>query len=272
MRPSLTHWPPGTEGGAVRFLARRFTASQADLDVDFHGTPRVTLVTCLLELCLHGGDACSPLDVDQVWRWSAEQRLQGLLAIALATCGPTTAAIASCGHPDCGRQMELELLLESFVTEATPAMAWKAPDGRHVRCHLPNGADQLAWYQQARHSGSCDERWLARRLIDSIDEAPVDADWTIPQAWLEPLASLLDEHDPLTALTVRIECPFCACQNEIEVDLEQLLISNLHECQRALLNDVHRLACAYHWNEAEIVALAPWRRARYLSRVEAQLT
>ena len=36
----------------------------------------------------------------------------------------------------------------------------------------------------------------------------------------------------------------------------------------ALLHEVHRLASAYGWSEAQILALSPARRAQYLALVE----
>ena len=39
---------------------------------------------------------------------------------------------------------------------------------------------------------------------------------------------------------------------------------------RQLLQDVHRLACLYHWGEAEILSLPLPRRRAYLSLIEAE--
>lgn len=271
MRPALTPWPPHVQDSAARFLARRFTDVRADLDVEFDGAPRAALVTTLLGLCLHAQDG-EPFDRGALWQWSVGERLQGLLAIALATSGGIMTAVAACGHQHCAEQVELELELEGFSIESPMAATWSSPDGERVQCRLPTGLDQQAWRAHAQLEGVIDEPWLAHRLVDSIDGSPPDGDWTIPAAWLEPIAASLDACDPLTALTIVMTCPVCERPTDVDVDLEHLLIERLRQSQRALLEDVHRLAAVYHWSEAEIVALPAWRRTRYLARIDAMET
>lgn len=244
---------------------------RADLDVGFEGAPRAVLVTTLLWLCLRTRDG-EPFDREALWQWSVGERLQGLLAIFLATSGRVMTAVATCGHRECGEQVELEFELEGFATGSPMATTWSSPDGERVQCRPPTGRDQEAWRAQAQMEGVIDEPWLARRLIDSIDGSPPDAGWTIPEAWLEPIAASLEACDPLTALTITMTCAVCARPTDVEVDLEYLLIEGLRQPQRALLEDIHRLAGAYRWSETEIIALPAWRRAHYLARIDAMAT
>ena len=42
------------------------------------------------------------------------------------------------------------------------------------------------------------------------------------------------------------------------------------EAQDRLIEEVHALARAYGWTEVEAMAMAPWRRARYLALIERE--
>ncbi|TDR44855.1 hypothetical protein DFR29_10536 [Tahibacter aquaticus] len=273
---TYTAWPPGSSAESARFSARRYAAECGDLALQFDAAPRALLVTALLARCLRAADT-RPLTAQALWQWSVAERLQGLLAVALATTGPNTTAVASCGHAGCGQSIELELELASFAAPHTVHSAsGVAPDGSALLCRLPTGDDQRAWREFAdsdtAQTTEAGERWLAQRLVERVADAPPTQDWSLPTAWLESIAALLDASDPLNALVVGIECPYCGGHNNIDVDLEQLLIEGLRRQQRSLIEQVHRLACIYHWSEAQIVGLPPWRRARYLAQVEAHFS
>jgi hypothetical protein len=60
-----------------------------------------------------------------------------------------------------------------------------------------------------------------------------------------------------------------ACGHETtQLDTAALLWDEITARAGALLHEVHRLASAYGWSEAQILALSPARRARYLALVE----
>ena len=273
---TLRAWPPRADAAETdafesdtgRFLARAFGTTPADLDIDFAAQPRAQVATVLLAACLRDRDGGS-FAPDTVWNWSVAARLQGLLAIAYATAGARTAAVASCSRPDCGERIELELTLADFAQAASDSIDWQTPQRQAARVRLPSGGDQLAWYHQHRAGHDADPAWLARRLIVSLDGHPPAISWPLPSAWIASLASALAEADPLTALTVAAPCPACGTELVIAVDLEYLLLDSCRRRQRALLDDIHHLAGAYHWSEADIVALPAGRRARYLSRIHA---
>jgi hypothetical protein len=261
MNTSPLHaWPPGQP---ARFLARPLAGD--DLDIDFGMASRPALVSALLGACLRTADG-RPVGCDAAWRWNVAERLQGLLALACASCGAGTTAVARCSHPGCCQQVELELAFDAFAGAPPAQVEWQADDGALVRCQLPTGQDQHDW----QHSGAMDEQWLARRLVTAVDDAAPPAGWALPPAWVAPIAAALDGADPLTALAVAVTCPYCDGALDVDVDLEALLLDELRRSQRALLEQIHQLANAYHWSERDIAALPAWRRARYVARIGAQ--
>lgn len=261
-------WPPDADAAVARFVSRRYGLVRADLDIDFNAVPRAKVVTALLALCLQYTDGRN-IDAATLWEWSVATRLQGLLAIAFATTGPITSAVATCSHADCGERIELELALADFALSTGELIEWRTPLEQQASVRLPAGSDQLAWYAHSRDCGKVATGWLARRLITRLDAATPAADWQLPADWLAPLGAALDNADPLTALSVKARCPACATQLDVEVDLEVLLLEDLRRQQNALLDEIQQIADRYHWSEAEIVALPAWRRARYLSGIHA---
>ena len=90
MNAPLAFWPP--KRGKERFLSRRFTDEHVDLDIDFN-LSRPELVTSLLASCLYQIEG-NNVDAQSAWGWTVSERLQGLLALAHASSGDSTIAVA----------------------------------------------------------------------------------------------------------------------------------------------------------------------------------
>lgn len=242
---------------------RRFGVSRADLDVDFVGAVHADAVNTLLGACLPegGGETVSP---DLIAEWTLNHRLQALIAVRLA--GERGPAVINVTCPGCGAAMELDIDVADFV--AAPAageVAWQSGDGQEVMVRLPCGRDQQQWITER----TTDVSAIAGTLVTCVDGAPTPPSFLAPSSWLDGLSDALEAHDPLTTLALRAECPECALTSDHDLDLESLLMREFADAQRSLLDEVCRLAAAFHWSEGEIVALPPWRRARYLARLDA---
>jgi hypothetical protein len=82
------------------------------------------------------------------------------------------------------------------------------------------------------------------------------------------LAAALAEHEKAIALQAEAACPECQRTHCADIDLETLLLADFAARQRQLLAEVAALAHAFHWTEAQILALPAWRRAHYLARLD----
>jgi hypothetical protein len=241
--------------------ARPFGRSLRDLEIDLADGDRPLLVSRLLAGLPALAGAADP--ESQAAGWAVDARLQGLLAIARATGTPPSWQTRC---PACGSALELALDLAALAAPPREApVGWTAPDGTVVASRLPSGADLALW----RDSGE-DEAALAGRLVETLDGVPPPAGWRLPESWLEPAATALAEADPLTVLQLAIACPDCRQESPIPFDLEGWLLRQLAAVQAGLIDEVHRLASAYHWSEAEIAALPPWRRRAYLARLDRE--
>lgn len=88
-----------------------------------------------------------------------------------------------------------------------------------------------------------------------------DADLVVIENWLEAA-------DPLAHISFDLECAACNARWKRPFDIVTILWAEAQAAGRRLITDIHMLARAYHWSEAEILAVPARRRARYLSMVE----
>lgn len=258
-------WPPGPDREPA-FLARRFGSRPDHLDLDLAGTNRARAVTSVLAACLLDRDG-EQLDDRGILEATVSWRLQGLLATAAATAGFRLDAEGDCPEPDCREPLDLALDLRSFAAADFPErIAWREGGGDLV-LRLPTGSDQERWCGEPPGDFAA----MAASLVVEVAGGPRPERWEVPEPWLEALSQRLGEADPLTDLRIESRCPACGRDTAMELDLEAMLLASLAKEQKRLFRDIHRLASAYHWSEAEILALSPGRRARYLAKLEEGL-
>ncbi len=92
----------------------------------------------------------------------------------------------------------------------------------------------------------------------------------IDDAALRQVEDALDALDPQADLVLALQCVACGhAGGGAQLDPGALLWDEIDAHARLLLGEVHRLASAYGWSEAEILALGPARRSAYLAMVGA---
>lgn len=227
-----------------------------DLDLDFGQSDRPSLVTALLAQC---GE---PRDPSFWWSQPVGERTAALVRlVALTEERDEISLSARCMAAACGESFEFELslrLLPGGAAHADPLHV-QLDAGRALTLRRPTGEDLRRW----RDAPPASRAEALRVMLDSLvvagearpdDEAAVSA--SIAAA------------DPLVDFTVACHCPACGAPNEVSVDLEALALTRLVGRQRALLQEVHRLASHYGWTESEVLAVPPSRRARYLAFIE----
>ena len=89
-------------------------------------------------------------------------------------------------------------------------------------------------------------------------------------AWADSLDRAMQEGDPLVDFRMQVNCPFCGGRESYQVDLIDHVLRRLRGIQGELVATVHRLASRYHWSEAEIFAVVPRRRERYLALIDRE--
>ncbi|MES9852176.1 MAG: hypothetical protein ABW170_10125 [Candidatus Thiodiazotropha sp. L084R] len=251
---AYTRWPlPGHAD--AHWWSRPYGETLEDLEVDLQGTaPFVT--TDILCGCLCTDD--KPLTRDEVWSWTVNRRLQGLLAVTLATRGELLILTAHCQQQACSQPMDLPLRIRDFLQSDDPLQVDVQSEGdQAVEIRLPTGNDQRAWLQEGHFSPD--------QMLERLIREPLNT--TLSAEWFENIEAALMVADPLTILEIETLCPECGATNHLPVDLEHECLNSLAAEQPRLFDEIHQLASAYHWSEAEILAIPVERRRHYLRRV-----
>lgn len=215
---------------------RAFGTVAEDLDVDFTSA-RAVVVTEVLARCLER-------EANTVWDLPISERSLLLVAVSEQTAPPIEVHLACA----CGEASELQLT-SAELGEYAAAGAKEARVGE-LRVRVPTGRDQLRWTEQSATS----ERVL-RDLVDG----------DVDRSALPLIDKTLAEIDPLVELRIDSTCSACNAPITVVVDLEAIAIARVRKIQRDFVEDVHHLARAYHWSEADIARMPVWRRAEYLA-------
>jgi hypothetical protein len=270
MNATLTQDRQSAGSSRSAWRVRPFGQAAEDLTIAFDPWIQPRLVTDILARCVCPDDSVGETEIDPD-RWTVNSRLQGLLAVAIATQGGQIGVVLRCPGPSCATEMTVNLDLSDFQNTTDRHEAVCRTDGGHtVRLRVPTGADQARWIKDScAQVAPCSVAVMARDLVVEVDGAPPSNDWQVPEAWFETLEAALEQADPLTNLELRSCCPACGMDVAVPFDLEAMLLKLLAGQSARLLDDVHQLASAYHWSETAILSLTPHRRHEYLRRINA---
>ncbi len=90
----------------------------------------------------------------------------------------------------------------------------------------------------------------------------------LPAAVLDAVAERMSEADPRADVRTALTCPDCGHGWQVVFDIVTWFWAELEDWAYRTLRDVHALASAYGWREADVLALSPWRRQCYLRMVD----
>lgn len=164
---------------------------------------------------------------------------------------------------ECGEALEFVVDTSQIASAAQPPTAPPLViDDREVRCRPPVVGEVLSATR-----ASDPRRWLAGRCIEPGDDA-TDGYPHLTDDDIDALETRLREQHPLLEVTLAIVCPDCGHEWEQTLDIDGLIWRDIDLEARGLLEDVDRLARSYGWSEADILAMSPERRRRYLELVQ----
>ncbi len=212
--------------------------------------------------------ACPDLDDTALDEQSLGRRDRLLIRLREATFGTRLELTAGC--PRCGDILELELdTRDLVVADPSPRAAARLRridiGGRRLRLRALNGADVAAALQTPTWDAARD-LILRRCCWDRDTDLPV-----APESFAEDqkaaIARRLERLDPQADLTLDVVCFGCGENWRPLLDIAEVFWREIRARAGLIIADVHDLARAFHWTEAEILALSPRRRQTYLSLV-----
>lgn len=207
-----------------------------------------------------------------LWQLTIGQRDACLLYLRELTFGPQIKGLANC--PACGDRLELAFdardlrgpampLLDPETMKPVPAESSFRLDGYELTFRLPTSADLMALTLQTNAVQGLLETCLTSIKKDG-ETIPANS---LPAEVVSAIVEKMGQMDPLADLTLAATCPACGHTWQIVFDIVSYFWSEIQAWAGRLLREVHTLASAYGWREADILAMSAWRRQRYLEMI-----
>lgn len=204
-----------------------------------------------------------------VAQFSVGRRDAELLALREQIFGSRLASLASC--PACAGWVEFEV--EAQDLRATAPHEIEEPlevvtGGYAVQFRVPSSLDL------ARLDPAADPAINRQRLLQEcvVQARCGDADVlpsALPPAVVAAMTQRMAEADPQAEVQLALACPQCRHQWQSTFDIVSYFWSEIHSWAGRALREIHALASAYGWREADVLALSPRRRQAYLKLIEA---
>jgi hypothetical protein len=193
-----------------------------------------------------------------------------LMTLREALFGSRLSGVVVC--PDCEERLELDFRLSDI--RAAPDKPFPTVgrllevDGWRVRFRLPTYADLVDLAEEGERPVSLRERLLARCLLAVEREVESESvRGPLPEALITQISEAMDAADPQADTRIAVTCHACATMFESRFDIVSFLWGEVETWARRLLAEVHVLASAYGWREADILDLSPARRHFYLEMI-----
>jgi hypothetical protein len=187
-------------------------------------------------------------------------RNRRLLALHSALLGTVLEARLRCGR--CRTENEFTIPSADILACPVPASSARVTvrsGGKRLVFRLPRMGDLAAAAAAGR------DRLLPR--IAARCQTGGDRGGPVPAAVLARLSARFEALDPAARIVVDLVCADCKTPLRASVDIAEFVATGIDRHVARLLREVHILARAYGWTEAEILALPPGRRQLYLSMI-----
>jgi hypothetical protein len=230
-----------------------------------HGVSQPWDQRALALLAVACADDKQPEELGQL---SIGQRDASLLTLREQTFGPQMTGIAPC--PACGELLEFGI--DAADIRVTPTLEPATTidlshAGYEVRFRLPNSLDLTSLDPNADTQKNR-QRLLTRCVVTARrDEREIPTD-ELPPEVVAAVAEGMSEADPQGDVQLALTCPKCTHLWRTPLDIVSFFWSEIHAWAIRLLHDVHVLASAYGWREADILSMSPTRRQAYMELVQ----
>lgn len=208
------------------------------------------------------------LHPDQVAALSIGQRNTRLLTLREQTMGATLNGYAECTQ--CGEKLEFSVDVSALRLPEPQQHEFDLHVAEFdLHCRLPTSCDLAAIV------GYSDVDSARHLLIEGCvlharqHDQPL-AVTALPESIIQALANAVIAHDPQAEMRFALECPACGQQWSALFDIVTFFWTELGDRVRRLLYDVHLLAQAYGWREADILMISATRRQMYLEWISGQ--
>jgi hypothetical protein len=247
---------------ADRPVLRPFGKLSAHLDIDLSGNDYPSLVTTLLGACEK--QPVQDARILELWNLPVSARIARLIELVGLTLESselcTALRCSGCRQP-IGIKLNIRDLLALAPQAGHNVIPFRSDFSGDLRFRRATGQDQQQWQNTTYANSQAALLLIAQSLL-------IDAHRKLQFVELESIGETLEECDPLAAFRVECTCPQCGQNQRVALDLQVICITQFHEYQHRLFQELHALATAYGWSEQKILSLPSARRRRYLALID----
>ena len=160
--------------------------------------------------------------------------------------------------PLCAEEQEFQLSTSGILVPpgAVETKLSASFEGAGYEFRLPNSNDLVS----IQGAETLDEakRNLVLRCLGG------DGTASLPEGAIDAISDAMAKADPQADIEISLECFRCSHRWAVAFDIASFLLSEIQEWALRSMHQVHKLASAYGWSEAEVLEVGPWRRAYYL--------
>jgi hypothetical protein len=190
-----------------------------------------------------------------------------LLALRLATFGDALNSRATC--PQCNEAVEFEVAC-SALRSPDLVVHERTLDAEGYQLRMrPLTSFDLAAAAGAADVAEARHVLLQRCVVEArVNDTLVNVT-ELPEGISAAVAQAALAIDPQAELLFELACPACDHRWQATLDIAHILWKEVNARAQRLLMEVHLLARAYGWREADILGMNPARRNAYLQWVAA---
>jgi hypothetical protein len=206
---------------------------------------------------------------DELLALTVGQRDARLLNVRKKTFGTQFASFARC--PFCREQLEFvldvaDIQVTSDSGECTNQAHHMIDEEYELHFRLPDSRDLAAIAVMPDVATAC-KLLVDRCVLKAIRQGLEIEVENLPDTMITALAAQMEERDPQAEVQIDLKCSACEHHWLVIFDIATFLWAEISVQARRLMRDVHALAWAYSWREADILSLSAARRQVYLEMV-----
>lgn len=197
---------------------------------------------------------------------SIGQRDGYLLTLREQTLGSKLDGFTEC--PQCHERLEFDLDISAIrFTDPTQAIQPEyslSLEGFDLRFRLLNSQD-LATIVECQDADTARLGLIERCLLEVSHNGKPVPSHELPEAAIAHLTERIVECDPQAEVLIPLTCAACGHAWSTVFDILDFFWTELSAMAQRLLLEVHLLAQAYGWHEADILSMSAIRRQYYLN-------
>lgn len=198
---------------------------------------------------------------------SIGERDRSLLALRERTFGPRLESVINCSA--CDERLEWTAEVADLYVARQPERPETLSletDGYCINFRVPDTSD-LAALANCTEPGRARGDLLDRCVLSARVDGRETPTGELPDEIVAAVIKRMGEADPQADVRFDLNCPSCGNNWQAIFDIESFFWGEINAWARRIMTEVHLLASAYGWREADILDLSPWRRQFYLGLV-----